>query len=93
MSRLPARGSVKLRVVKEKREMPDKSSPEASPPEADELPTDKGFLVQLTRGTGPSLEPFAGRVEHLASGRRLRFENFADFRAAVKRLLPLAKQP
>src|SRR5262252_767080 len=39
-----------------------------------ELPTEKAFVVQLRRDTGPSLEPFAGRVEHLASGRRLRFD-------------------
>jgi len=56
-------------------------------PEAPELPPEKAFVVQLTRETGPSLEPFAGRVEHIASGRRLRFGDFATFRAAVARLL------
>ena len=79
--------------MKEEREMPDKSSPEVSPPEAPELPTEKGFLIQLSRDTGPALTPFAGRVEHLASGRRLRFGNFADFQAAVSRLLAAAKTP
>ena len=58
-----------------------------SSPEAPELPTEKAFVVQLTRETGPGLEPFAGRVEHIASGRRLRFGDFAAFRAAVTRLL------
>jgi hypothetical protein len=58
-----------------------------SPPEPPELPTEKAFVLQLTRETGSSLEPFAGRVEHVASGRRLRFEDFAGFRAAVTRLL------
>ena len=58
-----------------------------SPPEARELPTEKAFVLQLTRETGPGLEPFAGRVEHVASGRRLRFGDFATFRAAVSRLL------
>lgn len=56
-------------------------------PEAPELPTEKAFVLQLTRETGASLEPFAGRVEHVASGRRLRFGDFAAFRAAVTRLL------
>jgi len=58
-----------------------------SSPEAPQLPTEKAFVLQLTHETGPSLEPFAGRVEHVASGRRLRFEDFATFRAAVTRLL------
>ena len=62
-----------------------------SSPEAPELPTEKAFVVQLSRETGPSLEPFAGRVEHIASGRRLRFEDFAAFRAAVTRLLEDAR--
>ena len=57
------------------------------PPEASELPTAKAFVIRLTRETGPSLEPFAGRVEHVASGRRARFGDFAAFRAAVTRLL------
>ena len=61
--------------------------------EPPELPTEKAFVLQLTRETGPGLEPFAGRVEHVASGRRLRFEDFAAFRAAVVRLLAEAKQP
>ena len=56
-------------------------------PEAPELPTDKAFVLQLSRDTGPMREPFTGRVEHLATGRRLRFESFADFQSAVIRLL------
>ena len=67
-------------------------SPAGSPPaEAPELPTDKAFVLQLSRDTGPALEPFTGRVEHLATGRRLRFEGFAAFRAAVIRLLTDSK--
>jgi hypothetical protein len=57
------------------------------PPPAGELPTGKAFVVQLRHDIGPTLEPFAGRVEHLASGRRLRFDSFAAFQAAVTRLL------
>ena len=59
--------------------------------EAPELPTEKAFVLQLTRETGPNLEPFAGRVEHVASGRRLRFGDFAAFRTAVTRLLAEAR--
>lgn len=61
-------------------------------PEAPELPTGKAFVLQLSRETGATLEPFSGRVEHLATGRRARFENFEDFRAAMIRLLSGAKQ-
>src|SRR5262245_56027330 len=49
--------------------------------------TEKAFVVQLIRETCPSLEPFAGRVEHIASGRRLLFGDFVAFRAAMTRLL------
>ena len=58
-----------------------------SPPEAPELPTEKAFVVQLSRETGPTLEPFTGRVEHLATGRRVRFATFEGFQQAVIRLL------
>src|SRR5262245_25475094 len=62
-------------------------APDVTPSrEAPELPTEKAFVVQLTRETGPDLQPFAGRVEHVVSGRRLRFEGFEAFRAAVTRL-------
>jgi hypothetical protein len=64
----------------------------ADSPEAPELPTGKAFVLQLSRETGPTLKPFAGRIEHLASGRRLKFESFAAFQAAVGRLLMEAKQ-
>jgi hypothetical protein len=77
----------------EKRARAARSLRGASPPEAPELPTGKAFVLQLSRETGPTLEPFAGRVKHLATGRRLRFENFAAFRSAVVRLLTEAKQP
>jgi len=62
------------------------------PADAPELPTGKAFMVQLSRETGPTLEPFAGRVEHLATGRRARFASFEDFQAAMIRLLSEAKQ-
>ena len=73
--------------MKEERARAQGSPDVTSSPEAPELPTEKAFVFQLTRETGPSLEPFAGRVEHIASGRRLRFGDLAAFRAAVARLL------
>lgn len=55
--------------------------------EAPELPTERAFVLQLSRATGPTLEPFVGRIEHLTTGRRIRFEGFDDFKAVVIRLL------
>ena len=75
----------------EERETPDESRTEASS-EGSGLPTEKGFLLQLTRDTGPTLAQFAGRVEHLASGKRLRFANFEAFREALSRLLDLKRR-
>jgi hypothetical protein len=60
---------------------------EASAPELPELPTGKAFVLQLSRETGPTLRPFTGRVEHLVTGRRLRFESLTAFQAALIRLL------
>lgn len=68
------------------------TQPGARDQHAGELPTENAFVLQLRGDTGPTLEPFAGRVEHLASGRRLRFDNFAAFCAAVTRLLAEARQ-
>ena len=59
--------------MREKQASAHGSANVTSPSEAPELPTEKAFVVQLTRETDPSLEQFAGRVEHIASGRRLRF--------------------
>ena len=51
----------------------------------------KAFVLQLSRDTGPTLQPFTGRVEHLATGRRVRFATFEDFQQAVIRLLSEAQ--
>jgi hypothetical protein len=66
--------------------------PEVSPPELPELPTGKAFVLHLSRETGPALKPFTGRVEHLASGRRLRFESLTAFQTALTRLLTETEQ-
>ena len=51
------------------------------------LPTEKAFVLQLSRDTGSMLRPFAGRLEHLSTSRRERFETLEDFLTALKRLL------
>jgi hypothetical protein len=51
------------------------------------LPPKKAFVLQLKGDTGPTLEPFVGRVEHLSTGRRVRFTTLDEFLAALTRLL------
>lgn len=52
-----------------------------------ELPAWKAFVVQFNRDTDPEAAIFGGRVEHLSSGRRARFESTNDLIAALQRLL------
>ena len=58
----------------------------------DELPTEKAFVLQLTRASGPRLATFAGRVEHLLTGRRARFATLEEFVAALGRFLSPRRQ-
>jgi hypothetical protein len=51
------------------------------------LPYEKAFVVQFTAETGASLEPIAGRVEHLLTGRRSRFASIEEFLACIEALL------
>jgi len=51
------------------------------------LPSERGFLLQLTSASRPPAGEFAGRLEHLSSGRRVRFSTWAEFEMAVAELL------
>jgi hypothetical protein len=51
------------------------------------LPAWKAFVVQLSLDTVPGTPVFAGRVEHLSSGRRARFGSRDELLAVVDRLL------
>lgn len=62
------------------------------PPVGPELPVGKAFVLQLSRETGPALAPLAGRVEHLSTGRRVRFGSVEELMAALTRLLRETKQ-
>ena len=70
-----------------------RAKPEGAGTVGPELPMDKAFVLQLSRETGPTLKPFTGRVEHLASGRRLRFDDVAGLQAALTRLLTETSVP
>lgn len=51
-----------------------------------ELPAWKAFVVQFTQASG-SGDCFAGRVEHLTSGHRVRFASRQDLLEALGRQL------
>jgi len=58
-----------------------------APREAPELPAWKAFVVQFTRDTAPKRGTFAGRAEHLSSGRRARFKSPEELVAILGKLL------
>ena len=51
------------------------------------LPVWKAFVVQFSRETGTQPGPFAGRVEHMSSGRRAGFASAEELLAALGKLL------
>lgn len=51
------------------------------------LPAWKAFTVQLSLASGERTGVFAGRVEHLDSGRRARFASADDLIAILRRML------
>ncbi len=55
--------------------------------EAPTLPPWKAFVVQFSRETRAGSTVFSGRVEHLNSGRRTRFESPQDLLTALEQLL------
>jgi hypothetical protein len=52
-----------------------------------ELPAWKAFVVQFTRETGTKPGILSGRVEHLNSGRRARFNTSEELLVTFRRLL------
>jgi hypothetical protein len=55
------------------------------------LPPWKAFVVQLTGDTTSHAGIFAGRVEHMSSGRRQRFNSREELLATLLRLLEEAE--
>jgi hypothetical protein len=51
------------------------------------LPSWKAFVIQLSHDTTPDSGIFAGRIEHLSSGRRRRFASGKELLSVVMRLL------
>ena len=63
---------------------PDRMDPDTSEPT---LPSWKAFVIQLSHDTTPESGIFAGRIEHLGSGRRHRFASGKELLSTVMRLL------
>lgn len=57
------------------------------------LPAWKAFVVQFSRETTGIAGGCAGRVEHLSSGRRIRFSSAAELLAALEQLLAEVAEP
>jgi hypothetical protein len=51
------------------------------------LPVYKAFVVQFTRETRSATGTFAGRIEHMSSGRRARFASKQELLAMLERML------
>ena len=51
------------------------------------LPTNRAFVIQLQASSGASEVAHRGRVEHLASGRAVRFADEGEFWAFVDGVL------
>jgi len=51
------------------------------------LPVWKAFVVQFSRETRARGGPFAGRVEHMSSGRRARFASAQELVTALRKLI------
>ena len=49
----------------------------------DPLPYDRSFVVQLGRDADPVAGTIAGRAEHIATGRSLRFRSWEELLAFV----------
>ncbi len=52
-----------------------------------ELPAWRAFVVQLSKQSGDLGDDLRGRLEHLSSGRRTRFESAEELVAGMHRML------
>ena len=74
----------KPRVVQPHPQTPPDSAPLKPIPE---LPAWKAFVVQFSREAGTEAGIFAGRVEHLSSGRRARFSSEQELLIVLRQQL------
>ena len=62
-------------------------APRDSEPPAPQLPAWKAFVVQFTRDASVTSGIFNGRVEHLSSGQRARFDSSDELVQLLRQLL------
>lgn len=48
------------------------------------LPPDRAFVVRFRAGTDPTREDVVGLVEHVSSGRCVRFDSYEELRAFLR---------
>ena len=69
------------------RSVPPPAGPSPKDTGVPTLPAWKAFVVQFSQETVAHTENFAGRVEHLSSGRRAGFRSRQELLAVLERLL------
>jgi hypothetical protein len=55
--------------------------------QAPALPTNRAFVVQFSRQVGESSDHWAGRIEHIVSGRATHFTSWAELQTFMKQIL------
>lgn len=68
---------------------PDRVAAESGPP----LPAWKAFAVQFSHQSGDGAGVFAGRIEHLHSGRRTSFTSRQELLSKLEHMLDGIKKP
>ena len=76
-----------LRPMKSKHSRDARQAPAPDGEQVPALPVWKAFVVQFSRETTPHRGTFSGRVEHISSGRRARFETRRELLAVLANLL------
>jgi hypothetical protein len=55
------------------------------------LPADRAFVIRFRAGVDPTQERLDGRIDHVVSGRGLRFTSYAEALAFMQRVLTEAR--
>ena len=76
-----------VRRMKSKRGTTARRPVSSTSEEVPALPVWKAFVVQFSRETRARTGTFAGRVEHMSSGRRARFDSTEELLATLRRML------
>ena len=51
------------------------------------LPADRAFVIRFSAGIDPTLERLDGRIDHVVSGRGVRFGSYAEVLTFMQRVL------